>query len=73
MSLQQLLRIISESRIGTILWELNDIGESKVKTEILMEQLLHTALQFTTCCTSNLSQWPSYSHPIMLDGIQFHV
>lgn len=43
MSLQQLVRIISERRIGTILWELNDIRESKVETEILMEQLLHTA------------------------------
>lgn len=35
--------------------------------------ILHTTLQFTMCCTCLLSRWTVYSHPIMLDIIQFDV
>lgn len=73
MSLRQFLKTISSSRVEKILWELNDIRKSRVETEIFLEQLLHTTLQFMMCCTSNLSPWPVYSHPITLDAIQFHV
>lgn len=72
-SLQELVRIISERRTGTILWELNDIRESKVETEILMEQLLHTAFTVYNVLYKQPQPMAHFFPSVLLEGIQFHV